>query len=177
MIFGQSKPKGPVAPQIQWPIVGAKRQSVPVKPDRYRYVVSGSYGHWSVDLEGSTPVMPDLRISVTFRHLDPFEPPRRLLDSWGKLPDSVEGTCSFHDLGPAQIPQLNAEIFCQGSTTPLILQALQCFSAPGSVVLLELEIDFPDEHDDQFWIATWREKELRIRTWRFIAEGARSSVR
>ena len=167
MIFGRSKPSEPAAPQIQWPIVGSKYQTVTVKLDRYRYFAVGSNGHWGADLEGSSEVMPDSRVLVNLQVLDPLEPP-----------PSIEGTCSYVDLGPAAIPLFDARIFCQRGAVASILPILQCFGAPGIGIWLKLEIVAPPgEQDAQFWRTAWREKKLQVRFWRFDVEGGRGAAR
>ena len=100
--------------------------------------------------------------------LEPFVTPDYLRSKWSEFPESVQGTCYIQeDIDP---PQFNVTLFCE----PKAVESLNHFSlfssAPSAFSVLDLAIDFPGEREAGFWRDSWRSKELRIQSWRFISE-------
>ena len=107
MIFGKSKePERPTSRNYQWPEPNRKYQRMRISIEKVRYSVAGSYGKWSLELEGTTKAEPlkDLLFVGAFEMLDPFETPNRMKDHWTEVPESVEGICQLQELDSPLYP-------------------------------------------------------------------------
>jgi len=174
MFFGKSKDSQQQMPRTyQWPEGRKKYQRIRISVDKFLYSVSGSYGHWSLELEGPTMAesLGGTRISISFEILDPFETPNNLRNAWKKFPESVEGTCRFQEpVTPFDPPFLKVTCYCEKEkpTLDLILRVAPLVSHSSTTVVVDLEIDFPDGADEDFWLETWRTRELQVRNWKII---------
>lgn len=174
MLFRKTKDSNERTSKIyQWPDADRKYQSIRFAVQKYRYSVSGSFGKWNLDLEGTTNTEPlvGLPISASLELLSPFETPRRLQHQWTKFPETIEGTCQFQDLESSlHPPQFNATLYCEKTALESILRTVALAGNPSAAVVVDLEFDFPSAIDAEFWRDTWRTKELRVRNWRIICE-------
>lgn len=161
-----------------WPDTDKKWQSVRISIEKVRLSLSGSWGGISFELEGSATVqaLSGYLITATLEPLEPFETPGRLRDSWTTVPESVEGTCEVQEAGrPSDSPYFHATLFFRAKSLDSIQRTLQFVGGHGVSAVLDLEFDYPDITEPAFWADAWRTRELRVRSWRLIAESARDA--
>jgi hypothetical protein len=155
-----------------WPEPSRKHQSVHIEVKHVLYRIEGSPGRWSLAVEGFSRVrhLSQLLIAVVFDRLEPFETARRLSHSWQELTERVEGTAIYRAVDPLlqELHQdrcrLNVTLFHESKTGPAILQAFNFPAALADTLLIDIQLDFPGEMPGDFWIDSWRTKELRVRS-------------
>lgn len=173
MFFGKKMQRSPVTQASGWLDSGRKRQQLRLGVERFQYSVSGSYGHWAleVDVKAKAGPLADLKIAVTVEVLDPFEAPKHLSEQWGSYPETVEGICRYQQLdSPFHPDGFNVNLYCQAKAADSILKMLTVASGQNVSAVLDLEISSQGNKSGEFWLSGWREEELRVLTWRFIVE-------
>lgn len=173
MLFGKSKETPQVPATLEWPDTDRKYQRVRVVVQKCVYSVTGSYGKWNLEFEGTAQAIPlsGLQIVVSLEALTPFETPRRLLDHWKTFPEAVEGTCHLQQMDSPLHPScFNVTLYCEIRAVEPILQALALLNNSSTAVVIDLELDTPDAAPHDFWRNAWQTEELRIRSWRIICE-------
>jgi len=184
-MFGrrEKQPEGLVAHHA-WPDPTRKYQNLRMQVKHINYRVEGPTGRWNLAVEGFSQAahLSQLLIAVEFDRLDPFETPRRLSHAWPELPQSVEGTATYQAVDPLlqRLHQdrcrLNVTLFHEARAGAAILQAFNVPAALADTLLIDIQLDFPGEVPADFWIDTWRTKELRVRSWSVMAGSADSAL-
>lgn len=171
MLFKKEKPTAqPTQRAFIWPDENRKVQGISFNIDSYLYTVSCSYGKWTFEVEGKAISAPlkGLVVTASIETLDPFEPPRRLMDRWRDVPEWVEGTCSFLDSDhPFHPPRIHATLYCQTTAVDSVFRAfsLAQLHSSGAALVVGLKVDCPNNEGGPFWRDAWRNEELQVLNW------------
>jgi hypothetical protein len=174
MQFGrQRRPLTPLQHVGRWTDIEKKYQNLRVVIQQVRLSVAGSWGALSLELLGKTEAQAlwGHAVSAAIELLDPFETPNRLRQHWTEFPESVEGSCAVQEAAsPEDEPRFNVTLFCEARAVDAIRRTIHFAGEQGVTSVLDIEIDYPGPREPGFWADAWRSKELRVRSWRVVAE-------
>lgn len=92
-------------------------------------------------------------------------PPPLLANRWGRVPDNIEGYAAL-DLNDEGHTQFRLNLFCTETCFERLARTFPAaFSASGSSIVLEVELDYPGHKDPSFWLTQWQIRTLQVLKW------------
>lgn len=172
-MFGRSK-ETPSTPVSQgWSDASLKRQKVLLDVTSLRQSVSGSYGHWALEIGAHSRNSPltGLDIAVEVELVDSCDAPHWARDRWREIPDSIEGHCELTRLNSPIHPDcFNVTLFVEAKGVDALSRTLSLAGAPGYKAVLDIVIDVPGNDSPDLWRSGWQTQTLRVVSWRLTTE-------
>jgi len=114
----------------------------------------------------NAPVYGEIEIAVD------LEPPAMLFDYWKHVPECVNGHAYMStDAGP----QLFLSLYCTAAAMEWVQAVFTAgFSNVGGKVALDINLVYPDDMCQDFWVERWLREKLLIHAWDVRASGDRN---
>lgn len=112
---------------------------------------------------GTTPNVP---VYGEIEIRDEIETPRFLEDRWKTLPESVEGYASLSTADDPGMPdKLYITLYCTPVAFDWVSRLFGSGFCSGGTIALNIDIGYPDEKGDDFWMDRWRQETLQVLNW------------
>ncbi|MBX3618079.1 hypothetical protein [Nitrosomonas sp.] len=159
-------------PTYAWQKVDAKRQRMWINVKSWQFKVFPylpgnefcTFMFQKIDLRNDIAAVGEVETQ------DSAEPPGMLSDHWSNVPDRVEGFCFFMKSDDPTIPPSFAvTLYCKESAIDWVCRAFSLGTSSKGAVGVELEIDCPNQSQEDFWPDQWKYEWLRVISWKVFS--------